>query len=88
MFDKNNFKRQQPQQQSQQSQVLKNTIEVSIRQYKGMTFIDTFYLGFKLEVQSEIQPYEYNGKYYITYEPAKAGLLIKDNGYLFLCIKM
>ena len=80
MYQKNN------KQQNNQPQ-LQNTIEVSIRQYKGMTFIDTFYLGFKLEVQSEIQPYAYNGKYYITYDPIKAGLLIKDNGYLFLCIK-
>lgn len=80
MYQKNN------RQQNNQPQ-LQNTIEVSIRQYKGMTFIDTFYLGFKLEVQSEIQSYEYNGKYYITYDPTKAGLLIKDNGYLFLCIK-
>lgn len=85
MFDKRNYKRQQP--QPQQPQILKNTIEVSIRQYNGMQFIDTFYLGFRLEVQSEIDPYFYQGKYYITYEPAKAGLLIKDNGYLFLCIK-
>lgn len=85
MYQKNNRK-QQNQQQNNQSQ-LQYTIEVSIRQYKGMTFIDTFYLGFRLEVQSEIQPYAYNGKYYITYDPTKAGLLIKDNGYLFLCIK-
>lgn len=80
MYQKNN------RQQNNQPQ-LQNTIEISIRQYNGMTFIDTFYLGFRLEVQSEIQPYEYNGKYYITYDPTKAGLLIKDNGYLFLCIK-
>lgn len=81
MYQKNNRK-----QQNQQPQ-LQNTIEVVIRQYKGMTFMDTFYLGFRLEVQSEIQPYVYNGKYYITYDPSKAGLLIKDNGFLFLCIK-
>ena len=80
MYQKNN------RQQNQQPQ-LQNTIEVVIRQYKGMTFMDTFYLGFKLEVQSEIAPYVYNGKYYITYDPTKAGLLIKDNGSLFLCIK-
>lgn len=76
------------QKKQQQNQFkMKNTIEVSIREYNGMTFTDTFYLGFKLEVQSEIDPYEYNGKYYITYDAAKAGLLIKDSGFLFLCIK-
>lgn len=85
MYQKNNRK-QQNQQRNQQPQ-LQNTIEVSIRQYNGMTFTDTLYLGFRLEVQSEILPYTYNGKYYITYDPTKAGLLIKDNGFLFLCIK-
>lgn len=84
MFDKNNYKRQQPQPQQPQ---MPTSIEVFPRQYNGMQFIDTYYLGFKLEVQSEIDPYQYQGKYYINYDANKAGLLIKDNGYLFLCIK-
>lgn len=69
-----------------------NTIEVKIRNYKGMQFIDTYYLGFRLEVQSEIMPYQgVGGKWYIYYDMNKAGLLIKPgkdgNHYTFLCIK-
>lgn len=69
-----------------------NTIEVNIRNYKGMQFIDTYYLGFRLEVQSEVAPYLGVGnKWYISYDNRKAGLLIKQgkdgNYYNFLCIK-
>ena len=69
-----------------------NTIEVNIRNYKGMQFIDTYYLGFRLEVQSEVAPYQgVGGKWYISYDNRKAGLLIKKgkdgNYYNFLCIK-
>lgn len=69
-----------------------NTIEVKIRNYKGIQFIDTYYLGFRLEVQTEIAPYQGVGnKWYIYYDMNKAGLLIKQgkdgNYYNFLCIK-
>ena len=72
-----------------------NTIEVKLRKHKGIQFIDTYYLGFRLEVQSEIAPHQVGNKWFITYDNEKAGLLIKQKCdqkgnlelYNFLCIK-
>lgn len=69
-----------------------NTIEVVLRKYKGMTFIDTYAWGYRLEVQTEIVPRQMpDGKWIINYDMRKAGMLIKKandgNYYNFLCIK-
>lgn len=81
-------KRISQRQQQPQLPPIPNTILVEFRDCGKFQIMETFDFGYRIEVQSEVKPYQaQDGFWYIDYDCRKAGTLIKDNGYIFLCIK-
>ena len=64
-----------------------NWLKVQYRTCNTYNILETVQFGYRIAVQSEIEPKEYDEGLFIYYDAQKASILINEKGYPFLMIK-